>query len=1107
VSGLPTGTVTFLFTDLQSSTRLWERDPEAMRDALAQHDTLLTRAVETHAGHVIKSTGDGLHAVFTTADAAVMAAVAGQQALLAASWGPLGALRVRMGLHTGAAEQRGDDYFGPVLNRAARLAEVSHPGQVVCSQATADLVRDSLAPSVGLVELGGHRLRDLDRPEIVFQVTHPELAADFPLLATSAAHIGNLPRPLTSFVGHDDDLTMIAAALVHTPLVTLTGVGGVGKTRLGLEAAARAAGAYRHGAWLCELADVHEADAVPGALLEAFGIEPRQGFSVDDTLLQFLRTKELLLVLDNCEHLLRPVTRLVPEIVRTSPGVRVLATSREGLGVPGERIVAVASLRVPDATEAIGKITESDAVRLFVERARGVRAEFAIDATNAGAVAEVCRRLDGIPLAIELAAARVVMLTPAELAQRLDQRFRLLTGSDRGTVERHQTLRAAIDWSYEMLHDDERRVLDRLSVFAGGFTLAAAEAVAADEKLDSADVFELLAGLVARSLVQADATGSETRYRLLETIRQYAQERLEHAGDTEAARDAHARYYATFTEDAAAGTNTSEQLEWLESADREVDNVRAALAWAIETEDAETVLRFFALLEGMWIGSAEVTLPLQAAASRAARIPGIDDDPRFLTVLASTALYCARRGDLEEMRRSGAALDAAELRLGVAASPYTQLARTQMASAEGRLDLWIEHGERAVALLRERADNAQLALHLSNLALGRYLAATDLDGAVAEAEEALWVAAQSHGPTILPFVSGQAAFVLADVHPDRASTLMHDALRDHARAPAGPLHAMLGDVAERLGDRRLALEYFALGMDEAEWLGWTEILGRTHRRIGLLIVDDDPEAAAVLLGAGLARSTASRLTGRVIDAQNRGIDELAATLGADRSRELHARGAAMNDHAVGALAHTAVAHALSGAGSREPEPAPAAASKGNVFRRHGDVWTLGYEGVSIQLRDAKGLRYLSRLLAEPGREVHTSDLASQQRGGGVPPGSGSGGEVLDDTARRAYQTRLAELDAERAEATEWNDPERLGRAEAEIDALTEQLAGAYGLGGRSRTMADPTERVRKAVTNRIRDSLDRIAQEHRALGRHLTNSVHTGTFCSYTPERPTSWEL
>jgi len=928
---LPTGTVTFLFTDLERSTRLWEEQPEAMQDALARHDELLKEAVEAHRGHVIKGTGDGLHAAFATANDAMAAAIAAQRALATEPWGAIGPLRVRMGLHTGVTEERAGDYFGPVTNRAARLMSVAHPGQVLCSQATADLVRDALPPSVGLIELGSHRLRDLDRPEIVFQLTHPELAAGFPPLM-AAVHAGNLPRQVTSFVGHDDDLMAIATELEHTPVVTLTGVGGVGKTRLGLEAATHAAAAYRDGAWLCELAGIREADAVPGAVLEAFGVEPRQGVSIHDGLLQFLRSKELLLVLDNCEHLLRPVARLVTEIVRTSPGVRVLATSREGLGVAGERIVAVASLEVPDAAGDITEIAASNAVRLFVERARAVRAGFVIDATNASAVAEVCRRLDGVPLAIELAAARVAMLTPGELAQRLDQRFRVLTGSDRGTVERHQTLRAAIDWSYEMLNDDERRVLNRLSVFAGGFTLAAAEAVTTGEEIDPADVFELLAGLVARSLVQADAEGIETRYRLLETIRQYAQERLEDAGETEAVRGAHARYYAYFTELAAAGTMTSHQPEWLERAARETDNVRTALAWAIETEDAETVLRNFAL-QGTWVGLTEIALQVDAVASRAAAVAAIEDDPRFPNVLASAALECAHRGDLEEMRRCGVALDAAELRLGVGASPYTLMARTQIASVEGRVDLWIEHGERAVALLRERGDAPHLAMQLSNLALARSLAATDLDRAVAEVEEALSIAERSHGPALMPFVRGVGAFVLADVQPGRAAELMHDALRDHARIGVGPMHGMLADVAERLGDPRLALEYWVLGLDEMERQGSTELLGRTYRRIGLLVVDDDPEAAAILLGAGLARSRASRLTGRAVDAQDRGLDEVAAILGAERSRELEARGAAMDDHAVGVLARTAAARKLSAEAAPQPDLSPATPVEGNVFRR------------------------------------------------------------------------------------------------------------------------------------------------------------------------------
>ena len=546
---LPSGTVTFLFTDLESSTRLWEEHPEAMKAALARHDELLRDAIESHGGHVVKTTGDGVHGAFATADDAVAAAVDGQRALAAEPWGPTGALRVRMGLHTGSAQQREGDYYGPALNRAARLMSVASPGQVLSSQATADLVRDALPHDVALVDLGGHQLRDLARPEVVFQVTHPDLPADFPAIRTLDAPRGNLPRQVTSFIGRDDELARIESELEQTPVVTLTGVGGVGKTRLALEVASRLASRCADGAWLVELAGVRETDAVADAVLDVFGVD-RGALTTEQMLLQFLRGKELLLVLDNCEHVLRASAGLVGELVRECPGARVLATSREGLNVAGERILVVASLDVPDDAgpihdkavddATVDAITRSDAVRLFAERARAVRAGFDIDAGNAAAVAQVCRRLDGVPLAIELAAARIGMLTPAELAERLDQRFRVLTGIERGAVERHQTLRAAIDWSYDLLTEPERRVLERLSVFAGGFTLAAAEAVAAGPDVDTFDVFELLAALVARSLVVADREGTGTRYRLLETIRQYAQERLDsewrHRSDPQRAR-------------------------------------------------------------------------------------------------------------------------------------------------------------------------------------------------------------------------------------------------------------------------------------------------------------------------------------------------------------------------------------------------------------------------------------------------------------------------------------------------------------------------------------------------------------------------------------------
>jgi predicted ATPase/class 3 adenylate cyclase/tetratricopeptide (TPR) repeat protein len=1104
--------VTFLFTDLERSTRLWEEQPESMQTALARHDTLLADTVAHHGGTVIKGTGDGIHAVFATADQAVAAAIAAQRAMVAEEWGSVGPLRVRMGLHAGVAEERGGDYYGPVLNRAARLMGLAHGGQVLCSQTTADLVRDSSAPTVQLIELGPHSLRDLDRPEVVFQVAHPELPTSFPRLPTVVMGAGNLPRQLTTFVGHDEDLVAIPSLLDETPLVTLTGVGGVGKTRLAIEIANATAHRFRDGAWLCELASVRDAESVASALLDTFGLEPRQGSSVDDTLWQFLAAKDLLVVLDNCEHLLRPVSALVGTIVGECPGVRVLATSREGLGLPGERILAVGSLDVPDAAEDIDAIAASDAVRLFVERAQSVRAGFTVDESNAAAVAEVCRRLDGVPLAVELAAARVAMLTPTELAQRLDQRFRLLTGSERGAAERHQTLRAAIDWSYDLLDEPERRVLDRLSVFAGSFSLQAAEAVATGGVVHHADVFELLAGLVARSLVQADATGNETRYRLLETVRQYAQEHLDESGETDSIRTAHARWCAAFVEDLMTDAVTAERQPRSDEGATEADNVRAALAWSIEIGDVDTLLRFFTF-RGVALTPVELSFAVQYAAPRALEVPGVADDPRYPLVLGEAAFSAAQRGELADMARYRAALESNQTPLGAEAASYIEQQLTQVASAEGRIDLWIEHAKRAVALLRELPSGPDLATALGTLALGQTIAAVELDDAVAEIDEALAIIEGNHDAARASFVLGNAAFVLADTQPARAASLMRAAL-DAASSEAGRglLHSMLADVAERLGERRLALEYFLDGASFTAWAGLSEVLGRLLRRIALLCIDHDPEAAAVLLGAGLERSGGSRLAGRAIDAQDRGIADLSEALGVERCEQLMARGRSIDDHTAVALARTATTPLLTtdssaATASRRP-PVPANGTgrdAGNEFRRDGDSWVLSYEGESVQLRDAKGLRYLARLLAQPGREVHVSELAGDAAG--EAGRAGPIDVVLDDSAARAYRDRIAELERDLEEAREWNDSERAARAEIEIEAITQQLSSAYGLSGRARTAGDPSERVRKAVTNRIKDSLSRITAEHEPLGKHLANSVRTGSFCSYAPEHPMAWKL
>ena len=491
------------------------------------------------------------------------------------------------------------------------------------------------------------------------------------------------------------------------------------------------------------------------------------------------------------------------------------------------------------------------------------------------------------------------MLAPPELARRLDQRFRILTGSDHGAVERHQTLRAAIDWSYELLDDTERRLLDRLSVFAGGFTLQAAEAVASGEGINADAVFDLLAALVARSLVEADTEGVEARYRLLETIRQYAQERLEGDGDAARVRDEHPRYFAAFGKAAIAGLASPAELDWWQRFSREIDNVRVALTWAIENRDVEITLRLMALDDARLVTfSPELSAVLRPAAEAALAIPGIADDPRYPTVLLCAAMHCYAADDLEGVARYCDDALAAEARLGVEPSASVWSTRVWVALTEGNVDEYVEYAERALAICRERDEPARLAWALTGAAMAHSLKGADMAVAIAEVDEALPLAQDLAIPTLLGSTRASAAFVLADVQPERALLLMREALeaKDAYRIRGNPVHSMLGDVAERLGDRRQALEFFAIGMEEQHWLGNSEMVGRMLRRIGLRLVDDNSEAAALIIGAGTAFSHGWTLTTRVVEDQERGIESLKAALGADRCAELLDRGAAMEEH-------------------------------------------------------------------------------------------------------------------------------------------------------------------------------------------------------------------
>jgi predicted ATPase/class 3 adenylate cyclase len=562
----PSGVVTFLFTDVEGSTRRWEDDADGMRVALAAHDEVLSAAIEAHKGWLFKHTGDGVCAAFASPRSAVEAAVAAQRAL---------ELPVRMGIATGEAELRDGDYFGAVLNRAARVMAAGHGGQILLADSTA-----SLLSGVDLLDLGPRRLRDLPTPVGVFQVRAPGLQTDFPALRALDTTPGNLPRAVTSFIGRESEVAEIEAAVKSHQLVTLTGVGGVGKTRLALEVAAQLADEFPDGVWVFELAAVTDPTAVPDAVAAVLGITQQPGQTVAESVAAALEGRVRLLVFDNCEHVLDAVADLIEAILGHSETVRILATSREGLRVPDEHLWPVPSLDV-------GAGVDSSAVALFIERTQAVSPRFSVaDADEADAVLEVCRRLDGIPLAIELAASRMASMTASEVRDRLDQRFRLLVGSRRG-LERHHTLRHAVGWSYDLLADTEKTVLERCSVFAGGFDLQSACAVVGSDDLDEYTVLEVLDNLVRKSLLLVDRSSGRTRFSMLETIRQFAEDQLVAGGEAPEVRAAHAGYFAGREGDIMALWDSPAQREAYTWFTAELANLRTAFRWAADNGELD----------------------------------------------------------------------------------------------------------------------------------------------------------------------------------------------------------------------------------------------------------------------------------------------------------------------------------------------------------------------------------------------------------------------------------------------------------------------------------------------------------------------------------------
>lgn len=647
MSERPTGTVTFLLTDIEGSTRLWEQHPEAMKAAVARHDVILRSAVEGQGGYVVKTTGDGVLAAFCTAHDALAAARLAQQALFTETWGELGVLKARFGLHTGPAEERQGDYFGPTLNRTARLMAAGHGGQVLLSQATYELVRDYLrhadltgcgeVPTGGnlsglsLRDLGERRLKDLTRPEHIYQLIAPGLPTDFPPLKTLDARQNNLPAQPAPLIGRETELRVARDLLLRPDvrLVTLTGPGGTGKTRLALQVGADLLDEFQDGVYFVEVAPITDANLVPAAIAQTLGVREQSSHALLDSVKDYLKEKLLLLILDNFEHLVSAAT-VVAELLRAAPRLKVLVTSRVVLRLRGEQEFAVPPLAVPNLQHLppLAALSQYAAVEMFIQRAINVRPDFAVTNENAPAVAAICHRLDGLPLAIELAAARIRLLSPQAILERLDNRLKLLTGGPRDMPPRHQTLRAAIDWSYGLLDEGEKTFFRRLAIFVGGFSLAAAEALGHRAGDLDVDVTEAVEALIAKSLVRpVEVRGGEPRFTMLETIRDYGVEKQKACGEHGELEQWHAEYFAHLAFTAETRMRGPELLVWLDRLDPELANLRTAFSWAVNQGKATMALQLAADLFWFWTRRGYLREG-QRWLSTALALDGADVDPQ-----------------------------------------------------------------------------------------------------------------------------------------------------------------------------------------------------------------------------------------------------------------------------------------------------------------------------------------------------------------------------------------------------------------------------------------------------------------------------------------------
>jgi predicted ATPase/class 3 adenylate cyclase len=868
ILSLPSGTVTFLFTDIEGSTRRWDEFGAAMNEVMAHHDTLLSEIVERHNGAVFKTVGDAICAVFERPADAASAALEMQRELQHSSWDNVGGLMVRMGIHTGSAFARDRDYFGPVVNRVARIVSAAHGQQILVSQGTADLIADNLPSGVELRDLGEHRLKDLARPERLFQLNEPNLPRDFPPLRSLDWHPNNLPTQLTTLVGRQHEIAVARELLLerNVRLVTLTGPGGVGKTHLALQIAADLLDDFRDGAFWIPLATVVDASLLLSAIATTVGVRELQGVSLQESVVSALRDKHMLLVLDNAEHVLSAATDIAT-LLAACPQLHMLVTSRALLRLYGEHDLRIEPLSVPAEsrrrTPSLEELMSYEAINLFSERARAVRPEFNITEANADAIAELCRKLDGLPLAIELAAAQVRLLSPQATLARINagpgssSQLRVIGHGPRDLPSRHQSLGANIAWSHDLLDDDERALFRRMAVFAGSAGFEAIERVCGhDAKLDSLDT---LASLVDKSLVRVDELADEPRYRMLETIRAFAHEKLDESGETERTQIVHLQYFLEFGEYAEQHWWGPEQANLLERLQREQDNIRAALRWCLDSGDVETGLRLASSIWRFWEARGRLREGRNAIERLLAGENGNVSDPVRARALSGLGILAFRQGDYDAAREAQEQSLALRRQLGTVSGIAMSLSHLgDIARQLGELDQARVYYEESLQLRRSIGYRTGVAISLTKLAL-----IVRLDGDLQKAQELLEEALVIHRAVgnrsweaaVLNYM-GRIAFYRADAEGARALHIESLEIRRETgeRWETAMALCHLGDAEMQLGNLVGAQSALVQSLRHWHELGDTWGVAYALESLGYLAQKQDDIPLSIRLFAASARA-------------------------------------------------------------------------------------------------------------------------------------------------------------------------------------------------------------------------------------------------------------